>query len=273
MTWLTSPFSLGKTGSCEVLVTSPLSSSLASFSGSDCDSLDFEILSDSDEASDDKELAEKSRLTGLSPFPRPVTYRHISQEDHDPSKCNASGPSVMESARNALQRSSFMQNKTSSFVSLSSSDSEEDTLDEHNYDGAYLNFSQASSGYGLDDMDDELNLSNQPESFTRLLSLTDHSRHSDYELDIEKDASVGYATSTQAASIVSPNNTTATKLSASPTKTAANGGHEPKKSSPLQVSLLHSWYIGRFSGMHFVCVTCDRSFIAQTFLGHFFLAC
>ena len=241
LTWITFPFCLGKAGSHEVLVASPLSLSMASFSGSDCDSLDFEILSDSDdEASDDKQLAEKSRLTSSSPFSRPGTYPHINQENHDPSRCNLSGPpSVMESARNALQRSSFMQNKTSSF-SLSSSDTEEDTPTEHSFDGEYLYFSQASSGYGLDDMDDELNLSNQPEGFTRLLSLTDHSRHSDYELDIEKSASVGYAAGTQAASSVSPDIASVAKSSASPKKAAADGGHEPKKSSPLQVSLLHS---------------------------------
>ena len=242
---LTFPFCLGKIGSHEVLVTSPSSLSMASFSGSDCDSLDFEILSDSDEASDDKELlVEQSRLSGSSPFGRPAAYHRASQENHTPTRSNAGGcTSALEAARNALQHSTFMKNSSSSLASLSSSDTEEDTVAEHSYDGDFLDFSQGSSSYGLDDMDDELGLSNQPESFTRLLSLTDHSRHSDYESEMEKGTSVGYATGIEAAANVSPESTRAAKLLESPEKTADNGSRGPKKSSPLQVSLHHSWYM------------------------------
>ena len=238
---LTFPFCLGKTRSHEVQVTSPSSLPMPSSSRSDCDSLDPEIPADNDEALDNKELIEQSRLSGSSPFDRLDASHHTSQESHTPTRSNASScTSALEATGKALQHSTFMEN---SFLSSSSSDEEEDTLAEHNYVGNFLDSSRRSPSYGLDDMDDEQGLSNQPRSFTRLLSLTDDSRHSDSELETEKGTFVGYPVDIEATSSVSPDSVSAAKLSTSPKKTVDDGSRGPKKSSPLQVSLLHSWYM------------------------------
>lgn len=259
-------FHPGKIGSHEQLTTSPIPCSLASLSISDCDSIDFEILSDSDEASDDKELVQRSSQTGSSSFVEPVADRRISLENQTPLEHVSSGLNVMESARNALQRSSFVHKRTyrstNSFsVSSSSSDAEDDVLGLQEYEENYMCLSLTSSDDGVDVMDDDLNLSNQPESFTRLLSLTDHSsqrdsigRHSDSESDIDKHTSVVCAPDMLASPTVSHNKNGAAKSSASPKKTTGDVGHEVKKPSSLQVSLLYDWHVSYNLDMPFVFI-------------------